>query len=229
MNTCHDSRPDTLAHIARVAELLTQVAARLLWRAAVHDKSKLEEPERSAFDRLKAAELSGMDYLSDAYKTCLAKEEAALRHHYAHNSHHPEHHPQGVAGMSLLDLLEMLIDWKAATERMRAKGDIWRSLAQNRGRFKIEPQLQLILENTARELGWKREDEGSHNPCHGWPLNASHPPEELVRLRGAGVTELIRRGYSETEKFTCDTCRFAGRCCVAFDAYNVDGDCLADR
>jgi hypothetical protein len=29
-----------------------------------------------------------------------------------------------------------------------------RSLEVNRDRFKISPQLQSVLENTARELGW---------------------------------------------------------------------------
>lgn len=59
----------------------------------------------------------------------------------------------GVNGMSLLDVLEMLCDWKAAGER-HADGSIERSLRINRDRFKIGYQLQSILENTARELGW---------------------------------------------------------------------------
>jgi hypothetical protein len=32
-----------------------------------------------------------------------------------------------------------------------------RSLEVNRDRFKISPQLQSVLENTARELGWLNE------------------------------------------------------------------------
>lgn len=59
----------------------------------------------------------------------------------------------GVNGMSLLDVLEMLVDWKAAGERHN-DGSIERSLEVNRERFKISPQLQSILENTAREFGW---------------------------------------------------------------------------
>ena len=42
-----------------------------------------------------------------------------IEHHYAVNSHHPEHYEAGIAGMSLFDLIEMLVDWKAASERMR--------------------------------------------------------------------------------------------------------------
>lgn len=58
-----------------------------------------------------------------------------------------------VNGMSLLDLIEMLADWKAATER-HANGDIRKSIDINTERFKLSPQLADILRNTVRELGW---------------------------------------------------------------------------
>ena len=59
----------------------------------------------------------------------------------------------GISGMSLTGLLEMLADWKAAGER-HATGNLKDSLVKNKERFKIESQLQSILENTAKELGW---------------------------------------------------------------------------
>jgi hypothetical protein len=54
--------------------------------------------------------------------------------------------------MSLLSLLEMLCDWKAAGERMK-DGDLARSIFIKVDRFGIEPQLMNVLVNTARELG----------------------------------------------------------------------------
>lgn len=60
---------------------------------------------------------------------------------------------ESVHGMSLMGLLEMLADWKAAGER-HTTGNLSDSLRKNQGRFNIDPQLQTILENTARELGW---------------------------------------------------------------------------
>lgn len=60
---------------------------------------------------------------------------------------------RGVAGMSLLDLIEMFCDWKAATER-HADGDLAKSIEINAKRFKLDPQLVSILLNTKRELGW---------------------------------------------------------------------------
>ena len=76
-----------------------------------------------------------------------------------------------IRGMSLLDLLEMLIDWKAASERVKSvrppmpaapghapapeyDSDIIRSIRLNQERFGYGDELREILENTARELGF---------------------------------------------------------------------------
>jgi Family of unknown function (DUF5662) len=154
--TLQDSRQDTLDHITKVREYLNSAAGILVHRGLVHDASKLEEPEKSAFDRLKALSLSGMAYGSDEYRACLRKEKPAIEHHYKANSHHPEFYSNGIEGMSLFDVLEMLLDWKAATERMKDGGDIEKSLVINRDRFKISPQLENILANTVHELGWSK-------------------------------------------------------------------------
>jgi hypothetical protein len=92
-------------------------------------------------------------YGSDEYKGFLKDMGAALQHHYANNSHHPEHYPNGINGMSLLDVIEMLADWKAATSR-HADGDIQKSLEINKARFGISDQLAEMLANTVKELGW---------------------------------------------------------------------------
>lgn len=61
---------------------------------------------------------------------------------------------KGISGMTLLDVIEMLCDWKAATER-HADGSITKSIQINRGRFGIDDQLSSILENTRKEMGWE--------------------------------------------------------------------------
>jgi len=143
----YDSRPDTLAHIRRVQELLADVQANLLRRAIAHDMSKLESPEVEVFDR-ETSNLRAMIYGSDEYKASLVQ---GLQHHYANNSHHPEHYPNGIRGMSLLDLIEMLVDWKAATER-HADGDLLRSIEQNQERFGYTDELKDIFLRTVEEL-----------------------------------------------------------------------------
>jgi Rad3-related DNA helicase len=52
-----------------------------------------------------------------------------------------------VSNMNLFDLLEMLIDWYAATKRHN-NGDIYRSVEVNRDRFDMSDQLVQIFLNT---------------------------------------------------------------------------------
>jgi hypothetical protein len=148
----YDSRQDTEKHINRVRELINICRGSLENRAVDHDISKLQSPEKEVFDEM-TPKLKATTYGSEEYKTMLAGMKPALDHHYSVNFHHPEHHPDGINAMSLLDILEMLCDWKAAGER-HANGNIERSLIVNRERFKIDGQLFHILENTVRELGW---------------------------------------------------------------------------
>jgi hypothetical protein len=152
MSEPYDSTADTKAHIDRVAALLTDAAENLRERSFVHDASKLMSPEKEAFDIL-TPRLKGLTYGSDEYRACLREMKPAIEHHYAHNSHHPEHFENGIDGMSLFDVVEMLLDWKAASER-HADGDIWKSIEHNKGRFGLSDQVYSMLLNTAREMGW---------------------------------------------------------------------------
>lgn len=149
-----DSTSDTLAHIRRVNWLVLDCARELMARAQRHDESKLKEPEKSGFDRLQALQLSKLVYGSDEYRACLRKEKPAISLHYSLNSHHPEFYPYGVDDMSLLDVLEMLCDWKAASERMKDGGSILRSIEVNISRFGLSTQIAHVLVNTAEKLGW---------------------------------------------------------------------------
>ena len=143
----------THQHKGLVTCLLMVVVDELQQRMRTHDQSKLELPEVAHFAKVNAGgAMSKLTYGSKEYKATLQGELAkALEHHYAHNAHHPEHYPNGINGMTLVDLLEMLVDWKAATLR-HADGDIWRSLKINQERFDIGPQLQQILHNTVAWL-----------------------------------------------------------------------------
>lgn len=150
--TDYDSRIDTLQHIGRVQKYIADVIFQLAGRSTLHDKSKLEEPEKSVFDR-ETPSLKTLTYGSDEYQAALNRLGTALAHHYAKNDHHPEHYDQGIDGMSAIAIIEMLCDWKAASERHN-DGSMTKSIEHNVKRFNIEPQLASILWNTAREMGW---------------------------------------------------------------------------
>jgi hypothetical protein len=143
----YDSRPDTYDHMAHVQALLDKMVTELFRRAREHDRSKLSEPEKSVFDRV-TPKLASLTYASDEYKASLAEMGEALQHHYAVNDHHPEHFTDGIAGMNLPQLVEMLCDWKAATLR-HADGDLRLSIEQNQARFGYSDELKQILLNTA--------------------------------------------------------------------------------
>lgn len=152
INMEYDSQKETQDHIYRVAKLLSLACLNLEHRGEVHDASKLGPNEKPVFDRV-TGKLKGLTYGTDEYRESLKELGPALTHHYENNTHHPEHYQNGINGMSLFDLMEMICDWKAAGER-HDNGSIERSLKVNKERFKISDQLQSVLENTAREFGW---------------------------------------------------------------------------
>ena len=147
---------ETMTHIQNVQRLLVSAAQGLLHRGLDHDASKLEDPELATFVEF-TPKLKGLTYGSPEYKACTAAMGPALQHHYASNRHHPEHHEHGVSGMTLIDLLEMFCDWKAATMR-HDDGDIFKSIKINAKRFGMPQMLELILANTARAFQIEMED-----------------------------------------------------------------------
>ena len=148
----YDSKTDTLLHIKRVAQLMTEAASELIRRANVHDNSKLESPEKEFFDEF-TPKLAGSTYGSDEYKEFLKQLKVGLDHHYSKNSHHPEHYGNGVNGFDLFDLVEMFFDWKAAGERHN-NGNIYKSIEINKDRFHLSDQTVSIFINTAKKLGY---------------------------------------------------------------------------
>lgn len=148
----YDCTADVIEHQENVRKFLRQIITELVERQIHHDDSKLREPEKSMYDKYTPM-LKRLTYGSDEYKQCLKEMGVALQHHYENNRHHPEGWERGVADMSLIDIIEMLADWKAATLR-HANGSIQNSLEINKDRFQISDQLSEILSNTIRELGW---------------------------------------------------------------------------
>lgn len=138
---------ETFRHIERVRNLLNTCIVELLKRGELHDQSKLVEPEVSLFTEF-TPKLASSTYGSEEYDGFKKAMKPALDHHYANNRHHPEHHKHGINDMNLIDLVEMLCDWKAASERHN-DGNIRKSIEINANRFNISPQLVEILENTA--------------------------------------------------------------------------------
>lgn len=136
---------DLVDHKRRVAGHMQTVANDLFGRAAVHDNSKFSEEEYSAYD----AAFPGLQkyaYGTPEFKAELSKIGLAVAHHYSVNDHHPEFFRNGVSDMNLIQLIEMVCDWMAASER--SKTDIIKGLEMNQKRFQIDDQLMSIIKNT---------------------------------------------------------------------------------
>lgn len=142
----------TMDHIERVQNLLKRFRVMLETRGLEHDHHKLGPEELPYFIEF-TPKLAGLTYGSEEYMQCLAGLKPALDHHYENSRHHPEFHEHGITDMTLIDLVEMLCDWKAASERHN-DGDMQQSLDFNAGRFNIPAALHAVLVNTARDLGW---------------------------------------------------------------------------
>jgi hypothetical protein len=111
---------ETRKHIAMVGAYISLVVGILQKRAENHDKTKLEDPELPLFTEY-TEKLAGCTYGSEEY--------------------------QGFLNGNLIDVMEMICDWKAATLRHN-DGNILKSIDINTKRFNIDPQLAKILKNT---------------------------------------------------------------------------------
>jgi hypothetical protein len=146
-----DADLETVKHITAVRGLLLRAAWALVERAHAHDESKLREPERAAFAEW-TPKLAGLTYGSREYDEARAAMAPALAHHCRGNRHHPEHFAEGVDGMNLIDVLEMLCDWAAAATRHN-DGDLRVSVEVNQKRFGYDDGFKRLLVNTATDLG----------------------------------------------------------------------------
>jgi hypothetical protein len=175
------SEVQTKEHIKQVQLLISKVIEELEIRKLNHDKSKLEEPEKSIFD-IYTSKLKGTTYNSKEYKQYLKEMKPALDHHYANNRHHPEYfsriyictncrtkyihlptecetccHTESfervndVSEMNLIDIIEMICDWKAATLR-HDDGDINKSIEINQKRFNYSDDIKQIFQNTVDQV-----------------------------------------------------------------------------
>lgn len=142
---------ETMRHIEQVRNLLNKVIVELMERAEKHDQTKLESPEVELFTEY-TAKLAETTYGSDEYNEYKKKLGPALEHHYANSRHHPEHFKNGINDMNLVDLIEMLVDWRAASMRHN-DGNIRKSIEINGKRFNMSDQLIKIFENSVDLVG----------------------------------------------------------------------------
>ena len=73
-------------------------------------------------------------------------------------------------------------------------------------------------------------------PDDEWTWARISTPDELAKLRVESVLQMEQTcengEYLDRMRsvgFTCDHCSHAPKCVLAFDNYNIDGDCLLEK
>ncbi len=146
MEKFESTNNETRKHILQVNKFISIFISELLKRGNEHDITKLEHPEVEIFSEY-TPKLAASTYGSEEYKNFLKEMGVALDHHYKNNRHHPEYHKNGIKDMTLIDIIEMFCDWKAASMRHN-NGDMLSSIEKNKDRFKYSDELMQIFKNT---------------------------------------------------------------------------------
>lgn len=147
-----DYLDDTNDHILKVQTNIGEISENLHERAKAHDESKFLPEERDIY-AVVVPEFKKYKYGTPEHKAVSDKLGPAWEHHLSNNDHHTQYHTNGVWDMDLMMIIEMLSDWKAASDR-HEHNDYEDGLLINIEKYGIEDQLASILLRTAKNLGW---------------------------------------------------------------------------
>ena len=143
---------DTLQHMTEVQENLAEIRAKLECRGFAHDRSKLLAVEFDGFCKTRP-KFKLANYGSPEYRECVEEIRPSVEHHYKANRHHVAYHKCGFADMNLIDILEMLADWKAASRRS-PNMSFEDSLPKAFEKCGIPPNMQQHIMATLKYLHW---------------------------------------------------------------------------
>lgn len=146
-----------LRHREIVRKNFNLFIAKLHERSDLHDLSKFLEDE---FDGFQKADEAGLytKFGTGEYKKLIAENEG-IRLHYQRNTHHPEHYKDGSEGishvfevekMSFLDIVEMVIDWKSASETYGK--NFMEGLDYSLERFRCDEKCRWLIKMIANEI-----------------------------------------------------------------------------
>jgi hypothetical protein len=141
---------DYIEHIQWLMEGMGFVINALILRMLTHDRTKIQPPELEVYAAVVPA-FKELTFGTPEHEANGKRLGPAWQHHTQHNRHHPQHFEGGIDDMTLIDLIEMVCDWRAAALR-QGKFDVNQSLDVLRDEHRIGNQLAHILENTGKML-----------------------------------------------------------------------------
>lgn len=148
-----DSRYRMMRHIETVRNYINTIVKELINRQEQHDQSKFESPEEEIFVKY-TPKIRKLLFNSKEYKKYVKIMTPAINHHRKYNRHHIEYFKNGIKDMNLIDLTELICDWKAASIRNN-KDNILNSIEINQNIYGYSDEVKEILKNTAKLLNKK--------------------------------------------------------------------------
>ena len=138
----------TIKHKLWVLFFITRFCLKLIWRGITHDLSKFSIAELKGYSS-NFHEFKHSVYGTKQYTQHITNIQKTINHHYKHNPHHPNHYKGQIELMSLLDIVEMYMVWKAASKKY-LNGNLRKSLQINTKRFKLDKQLSGIFKRSQK-------------------------------------------------------------------------------
>lgn len=141
-----------LRHRIAVQRNLRRISQQIEARIIEHDSSKFQEDEFEGFVEINVV-ARVHPYGSEEYKNSISHNKA-VELHWSRNRHHPEYNRdigKGVEAMTLVDMIELVCDWKAASETY-GQTSFQESLAIQSKRFNLTPEQEYVIGLIARSI-----------------------------------------------------------------------------
>lgn len=147
-----DSFKDSVqAHRLEIKETVNAICEELYARAENHDLSKFTKEESNLFSayfkKFKKTQVGSKEYFG-----FLEYLKPSIKIHYKRNRHHPQYFKRGMLDMNLIDLIEMLVDWKSIAKQ--GNNNILDLINLNQERFGYNDEIKELFLTTVRYFGW---------------------------------------------------------------------------
>ena len=137
-------------HKDGVKTYLEIISMLLNTRALTHDNSKSSDEEYKYYKMANSVnrnDFKTYEEYMDYIKPTLDK---GLKHHYENNRHHPEFFDNGIDDMTLIDIMEMIVDW-CISIKQNGK-DLYKEIQYNFDKYNVSEQLKKIIINTYKYI-----------------------------------------------------------------------------
>jgi len=137
-------------HKDGVKDYLKFIVNLLASRALTHDNSKNSDEEYKYFKMANSVNRNQFKTYEEYLNYIKPTLDKGLEHHYNVNRHHPEYFDNGIDDMNLIDILEMIVDWKVSIEQNDK--ELYEEIDYNFNKYNVSEQLKKIILNTYKYI-----------------------------------------------------------------------------